>query len=112
MLAGAGPTFCAGADAKWMASTMGYTEAENLRDAQAMAAMFRALDELPVPLICRIQGAALGGGAGLAAVSDIVVAEHDAVFGFHRGETWHRACDHQSASSSRKLVSRPRASCF
>ena len=82
VLAGAGPTFCAGGDAKWMSSTVGYTEAENLRDAQAMAAMFRALDELPVPLICRIQGAALGGGAGLAAVSDIVVAEHDAIFGF------------------------------
>jgi len=82
VLAGAGPAFCAGADAKWMASALGYTEAENLRDAQAMAAMFQSLDELPVPVICRIQGAALGGGAGLAAVSDIVVAEHDAVFGF------------------------------
>ena len=82
VLAGAGPTFCAGADAKWMASTVGYTEAENLRDGQALAAMFLALNHLPVPLICRIQGAALGGGAGLAAVSDIVVAEHDAIFGF------------------------------
>lgn len=82
VLAGAGSTFCAGGDAKWMASAAGYTEAENLRDAHAMAAMFQSLDELPVPVICRIQGAALGGGAGLAAVSDIVVAEHDAVFGF------------------------------
>ena len=82
VLAGAGRTFCAGGDAKWMSTTVDYTEAENLRDARAMAAMFRALDELPVPLICRIQGAALGGGAGLAAVSDIVVAEEDALFGF------------------------------
>jgi methylglutaconyl-CoA hydratase len=82
VLAGAGPAFCAGGDATWMSSAVGSTEAENLRDAQAMAAMFRSLDELPVPLICRIQGAALGGGAGLAAVSDIVVAERDAVFGF------------------------------
>ena len=47
-----------------------------------MAAMFAALDELPVPLICRIHGAAIGGGAGLAAVSDIVVAEDRAIFGF------------------------------
>jgi methylglutaconyl-CoA hydratase len=82
VLAGAGPTFCAGGDATWMSSSIGYTEAENLRDAQLMAAMFRALNELPVPLICRIHGAALGGGAGLAAVSDIVVAEDNATFGF------------------------------
>src|SRR5688572_1809644 len=71
VLAGAGSTFCAGGDAKWMSSTIDFTEAENLRDARALAAMFRALNELPVPLICRIHGAALGGGAGLAAVSDI-----------------------------------------
>ena len=82
VLAGAGTVFCAGADAKWMSSTIHASEAENLRDAQALAAMFAALDQLPVPLICRIQGAALGGGAGLAAVSDIVVAEDRATFGF------------------------------
>ena len=44
--------------------------------------MFLALDTLPVPVIGRIHGAALGGGAGLAAVCDIVVAADDAVFGF------------------------------
>jgi methylglutaconyl-CoA hydratase len=82
VLAGAGMVFCAGGDAKYMSSTIRYSEAENLRDATAMAAMFAALDQLPVPLICRIQGAALGGGAGLAAVSDIVVAENSATFGF------------------------------
>ena len=65
VLAGAGTTFCAGADAKWMSSTIRYTEAGNLHDAAAMADMFVALDTLPVPLICRIHGAALGGGAGL-----------------------------------------------
>jgi methylglutaconyl-CoA hydratase len=82
VLAGAGPIFCAGADARWMAATIGYSEAENLRDARALAAMFEALDSVPVPLIARIQGAALGGGAGLAAVSDVVVAEESALFGF------------------------------
>jgi methylglutaconyl-CoA hydratase len=82
VLAGAGSAFCAGADARWMASTIDYSEAENLRDARKLAAMFAALDTLPVPVIARIQGAALGGGAGLAAVSDIVVAEERAVFGF------------------------------
>ncbi len=82
MLAGAGKTFCAGADIAWMSKTVGYTREENLRDAMAMSRMFAALDDLPVPLIGRIHGAALGGGAGLAAVCDIVVAADDAVFGF------------------------------
>jgi methylglutaconyl-CoA hydratase len=82
VLSGAGPVFCAGGDAKWMASTILYTEAENLRDAGKLAAMFQAFDELPIPLITRIQGAAVGGGSGLAAVSDVVIAEDRAVFGF------------------------------
>ena len=82
VLVGAGTVFCAGGDAKWLASTIRCSEAENLRDGQAMAAMFAAIDDLPVPLICRIQGAAIGGGAGLAAVSDIVVAEDRATFAF------------------------------
>src|SRR5919204_2693583 len=74
VLAGAGKVFSAGADVTWMAKTIRYTEEENLGDATAMSRMFAALDELPVPLIGRITGAALGGGAGLAAVCDIVVA--------------------------------------
>ena len=82
VLGGAGPVFCAGADVAWMSKMIHYTEEENLRDATAMARMFAALDELPVPLIGRIQGAALGGGAGLAAVCDIAVADDQAVFGF------------------------------
>ena len=82
VLSGAGKTFSAGADVAWMAKTVEYDEAENVRDATAMAKMFTALDTLPVPLIARIHGAALGGGAGLAAVSDIVVAEEQALFGF------------------------------
>ena len=61
---------------------VGYSHEENVRDARAMAAMFQALDTLPVPLIGRVHGAALGGGAGLAAVCDIVVAAEDAMFGF------------------------------
>ncbi len=82
VLAGAGRTFCAGADVTWMAKTIEYTEDDNVRDATAMSRMFHALDTVPMPLIGRIQGAALGGGAGLAAVCDIVVAEEQAVFGF------------------------------
>ena len=82
VLAGAGKTFCAGADVAWMSKTVDFTEDENLRDAMAMSRMFGALDALPVPVIGRIHGAALGGGAGLAAVCDIVVAEESALFGF------------------------------
>jgi methylglutaconyl-CoA hydratase len=82
VLSGAGKSFCAGADAAWMAETVTYSEAENLRDANAASTMFRALDEVPVPLIGRIHGAAIGGGAGLAAVCDVAIAEEDAVFGF------------------------------
>ncbi|HEX3702363.1 MAG TPA: enoyl-CoA hydratase-related protein [Vicinamibacterales bacterium] len=82
VLAGAGKLFCAGADITWMSQTIHYTEAQNLRDAEAMSRMFAALNELPMPLIGRIHGAALGGGAGLAAVCDIVVADDGAMFGF------------------------------
>lgn len=82
VLAGSGPVFSAGADARWMAKMVDYSHEENVRDATAMAEMFLALDTLPAVVIGRVHGAALGGGAGLAAVCDIVVAERDAVFGF------------------------------
>ena len=82
VLSGAGKAFCAGADVTWMSKMVSYTREENVRDAQAMARMFAALDTLPMPLIGRIHGAALGGGSGLAAVCDIVVADEGAVFGF------------------------------
>ena len=82
VIAGAGKVFCAGADLTWMSSTVTYSRQYNERDAAAAAALFSAIDTLPVPVIARIHGAALGGGAGLAAVCDIVVADEQAVFGF------------------------------
>src|SRR5262245_62263773 len=82
VLAGAGRMFCAGADLAWMSKMVAYSHEENVRDARAMARMFEALDRLPIPLIGRVHGAALGGGVGLAAVCDIVVAAEDAIFGF------------------------------
>ena len=82
VLAGAGRAFCAGADLAWMARAVHFTEQDNVRDAMAAARMFAALDTLPVPLVGRVHGAAIGGGAGLAAVCDVVVAEEEAVFGF------------------------------
>jgi methylglutaconyl-CoA hydratase len=82
VLAGAGSVFCAGADLHWMSRMVGYSHDENMRDAAALARMFEVLDTLPFPLIGRIQGAALGGGAGLAAVCDIAIAADDVTFGF------------------------------
>jgi len=82
VIAGAGKVFSAGADITWMANALNYTHDENVQDANAAARMFAALDTLPIPLIGRIHGAALGGGAGLAAVCDVVVADESAVFAF------------------------------
>jgi methylglutaconyl-CoA hydratase len=82
VLAGAGKVFSAGADAAWMAKMAGYTEDENIRDARAGAEMFLAINTVPAIVIGRIHGAALGGGSGLAAVCDIVVADEAAIFGF------------------------------
>lgn len=82
VLAGSGKAFCAGADLTWMSKMVAYTRDENVRDARTMANMFEALDRLPIPLVGRVHGAALGGGVGLAAVCDIVVAAEDAIFGF------------------------------
>jgi methylglutaconyl-CoA hydratase len=81
VLAGAGPTFCAGADLDWMRRMAGYSVQQNVDDASDMARMFLTLDRLAVPVIGRVHGAALGGGTGLAAICDIVVAADDAVFG-------------------------------
>jgi methylglutaconyl-CoA hydratase len=60
----------------------GYSREDNVRDARAGAEMFLAINTVPAIVIGRIQGAALGGGSGLAAVCDIVVTEPDAIFGF------------------------------
>jgi methylglutaconyl-CoA hydratase len=82
VLSGAGPVFCAGGDLEWMARMAAASRYENRHDARHLADTLEALDQLPVPLVGRIQGAAVGGGAGLAAVCDIVVAADTAVFGF------------------------------
>lgn len=77
-----GDAFCAGADLNWMRGMADGSLAENVADSRALAQMFRALDELPMPLLARVQGAAMGGGAGLVAVADIAIASTDAVFAF------------------------------
>jgi len=81
VLAGHGKAFCAGADVGWMAKAIAYSRQENLSDAEDLARLMERLDTLPLPVIGRVQGSALGGGVGLAAICDIVVAADDAVFG-------------------------------
>jgi methylglutaconyl-CoA hydratase len=82
VLAADGKVFSAGADLNWMRRMVAYGEAENRRDAEAMARMFLEIDRTPKPVIARVQRAALGGGAGLVAAVDIAIAESDAVFAF------------------------------
>ena len=82
VLAGAGPSFCAGADVSWMRAALSLDVEGNEQDAMAAAEMFEAIDTCPVPVIARVQGAALGGGMGLCAVADIVIAESGTRFGF------------------------------
>ena len=82
VLAGEGPFFSAGADVEWMRAAIGLSLEDNERDAAAMQAMFAAIDACPVPVIARVQGGAIGGGMGLCAVSDIVIATAGATFGF------------------------------
>jgi methylglutaconyl-CoA hydratase len=82
VLSGAGSVFCGGADLNWMRDALALSSADNVADAAALSRMFRALDRAPVFVIGRVHGAALGGGAGLAACCDVVVASEETVFGF------------------------------
>jgi methylglutaconyl-CoA hydratase len=82
VLGSEGDTFCAGADLAWMRSMADYTLEENLADSRALADLFAKLDELPMPVIARVQGAAIGGGVGLVAIADIAVAVEAATFAF------------------------------
>ena len=82
ILASDGDAFCAGADLTWMRSMADYTFEEDVADSRALAMLFANLDELPMPLMARVQGPAIGGGAGLVALADIAVASEAAVFAF------------------------------
>jgi methylglutaconyl-CoA hydratase len=82
VLTGTGRAFCAGGDMRWMRASMDFTDAENLADVEAMAAMYAAVWAFPKPLIARVNGVAIGGGAGLVACCDLAVAAETARFGF------------------------------
>jgi methylglutaconyl-CoA hydratase len=80
VLGGRGQTFCAGADAASMRAAGAQPWEDNKRDAQALAHMFELLNALPCFVLGAVQGAAMGGGVGLVACCDQVVAEHNTVF--------------------------------
>jgi methylglutaconyl-CoA hydratase len=82
VLAGDGPSFCAGADVDWQRAAIDLSYDENVEDAMRLYAMLEAIEGCPAPVVARIQGHALGGGSGLAACCDIAIAGEDAVFGF------------------------------
>jgi methylglutaconyl-CoA hydratase len=82
VLAGEGPSFCAGADVEWQRASIELTYEENVDDAARLYRMLAAIDGCPAPVVARIQGYALGGGSALAACADVAVAGADATFGF------------------------------
>ncbi len=82
VLTGEGRSFCAGADVEWMRASADLDLDANVADANAMRRMFEAIDGCPAPVVTLVQGHALGGGIGLVACSDIVVAQPGAVFAF------------------------------
>lgn len=82
VLTGAGPSFCAGADVDWQRASVDLNLEENVADALRLHDMLAAVDRCPAPVVAGVHGYALGGGSGLAACADVVVATPDAVFGF------------------------------
>jgi methylglutaconyl-CoA hydratase len=82
VLTGAGDAFSAGADVEWMRSSAGMTRERNEADAAAARTMFEAVDRCPKPVVARVNGHALGGGAGLVACADVAVAAEGTLFGF------------------------------
>ena len=82
VLTGNGKSFCAGADLNWMKSVLSYTPEQNKKDAAVLVDLMDMLEQMPKPVVGRINGTAVGGGVGLTAVCDIAVASSEAKFGF------------------------------
>ena len=82
VLRGDGPAFSGGADINYMRAGLDLGEADNEKDALRLSDMFAAVDRCAHPVIARVHGAALGGGSGIIAACDIVIAADDALFGF------------------------------
>jgi methylglutaconyl-CoA hydratase len=82
LLTGDGPSFSAGADVEWMRSSVDLSYEANVADALRLRALLDEIDSCPAPVVARVQGHALGGGCGLVACCDIVIAEPSALFAF------------------------------
>jgi methylglutaconyl-CoA hydratase len=82
VLAGEGESFCAGADVEWMRSSAELSYEENVQDARRLRLMLETVNECPAPVVVRVHGHALGGGAGLVACADIAVAAEGTEFAF------------------------------
>jgi methylglutaconyl-CoA hydratase len=80
VLAAQGPSFSAGADLNWMKAMAGYSRAENVEDALRLARLMPTLNSLPKPTLALVQGSAFGGGVGLVACCDIVIAVEEVKF--------------------------------
>ena len=82
VLSGEGASFCAGADVEWMRASVDLDREANVADANALRGMLEAIDRCPAPVVAVVHGHALGGGVGLVAVADIVLADPGTVFAF------------------------------
>lgn len=82
VITGAGDAFCSGGDIHWMKKSAAYSQEKNEDDAQGLAKMLMAINSFPHPVITGVHGACFGGGLGLAAVSDYVIASSEASFSF------------------------------
>jgi methylglutaconyl-CoA hydratase len=82
VLAGEGPSFCAGADVEWQRGSIDLSYDENVEDAMRLYRMLEAIDACSAPVVCVAHGHALGGGSGLVACSDVSVAHPETAFGF------------------------------
>ncbi len=80
VLTGAGQSFSAGADLNWMKAAAGYTEEQNVRDAENLSSMLDTLNRCPKPTIAIVGGATFGGGVGLVSCCDIAIAVEDSKF--------------------------------
>lgn len=80
VLAGDGPSFCAGADLGWMKQMVAYSREQNREDSLRLAALFSTIDAFPKPVVARVHGAAIGGGVGLVSCADVAIAASGAVF--------------------------------
>jgi methylglutaconyl-CoA hydratase len=82
VLAGDGPSFCAGADVEWQRSSIELAYEENVEDYRRLYRMLQTVDRCPAPVVVRVHGFALGGGSGLVACADVAVASEGAIFAF------------------------------